>query len=95
MLYVTYNLAYNGTVSQNPPNSSFPAGLSIDGNRTDGMCSRTTGRNSYIQVDTGYMSVITTVYLTFAGKINSCGSCFISIRIIITLFCCGLAMVIF
>lgn len=69
MLYVTDNLAYNWTASQNPPNSGFPAGLSIDGNRTDGMCSRTTGRNSYIQVDTGYMSVITTVYLTFAGDI--------------------------
>lgn len=69
MLYVTDNLAYNGTATQNPPNPSFPASLSIDGKRKDGMCSRTTGRSSYIQVDTGSMSVVTTVYLTFAGKI--------------------------
>lgn len=69
MLYVIDNLAYNGTATQNPPNSSFPPSFSIDGNRTDGMCSRTKGRRSYLQVDTGYMSVVTTVYLTFAGKI--------------------------
>ncbi|CAG2230434.1 unnamed protein product [Mytilus edulis] len=62
---VTQNItSYNGKATQNPPNPSFPASLSIDGKRKDGMCSRTTGRSSYIQVDTGSMSVVTTVYLT-------------------------------
>ncbi|XP_052067776.1 protein eyes shut homolog isoform X2 [Mytilus californianus] len=59
------NLAYNGTATQNPLNPNKPASLSIDGNRTNGMCSRTTGSSSYLQVDTGSMSVVTTVYLTY------------------------------
>ncbi|CAC5380716.1 Tyrosine-protein phosphatase non-receptor type 5,Receptor-type tyrosine-protein phosphatase R,Receptor-type tyrosine-protein phosphatase eta,Tyrosine-protein phosphatase non-receptor type 7,Receptor-type tyrosine-protein phosphatase beta [Mytilus coruscus] len=60
-----YNLASYGTATQYPLNPNRPASLSVDGNRTNGMCSRTTGPVSYLQVDTGSLSVVTTVYLTF------------------------------
>ncbi|OPL21526.1 hypothetical protein AM593_10271, partial [Mytilus galloprovincialis] len=62
------NLASGGTAIQNPPNSNNPASLSIDGNRTNGICSRTTGQGSYLQIDIGSMSVVTTIYITFGGK---------------------------
>ncbi|XP_063446352.1 uncharacterized protein LOC134725939 [Mytilus trossulus] len=64
-----YNLASGGTAIQNPLNSNNPASLSIDGNRTNGICSRTTGQSSYLQVDTGSMSVLTTIYITFGDTL--------------------------
>ncbi|VDI10733.1 Hypothetical predicted protein [Mytilus galloprovincialis] len=59
-----YNLATNGIATQSPSNRNHPAYLSVNGNRT-GMCSMTSGTNSYIQVDTGYISTITMIYITF------------------------------
>ncbi|CAC5379813.1 Tyrosine-protein phosphatase non-receptor type 5,Receptor-type tyrosine-protein phosphatase R,Receptor-type tyrosine-protein phosphatase eta,Tyrosine-protein phosphatase 10D,Tyrosine-protein phosphatase non-receptor type 7,Receptor-type tyrosine-protein phosphatase O,Receptor-type tyrosine-protein phosphatase beta [Mytilus coruscus] len=59
-----YNLASNGIATQTPSNANHPAYMSVDGNRT-GICSMTFGSKSYLQVDTGYMSVITMVYMTF------------------------------
>ncbi|OPL33848.1 hypothetical protein AM593_00931, partial [Mytilus galloprovincialis] len=59
------NLASNGTAKQNQPKPSHPARLAIDGNRTNGQCSMTTGPGSYLQIDTRYLSVVTTVYIIF------------------------------
>ncbi|XP_071142386.1 uncharacterized protein [Mytilus edulis] len=59
------NLAFTGKATQNPPNNSFPARWSIDGNRNSSKCSRTTGVNAYLQVDTKSLSVINTIYLIF------------------------------
>ncbi|XP_052067767.1 multiple epidermal growth factor-like domains protein 6 [Mytilus californianus] len=60
-----YNLASNGTATQNQPKPNHPASLAIDGNRTKGLCSMTIGSGSHLQVDTGSLSVVTTVYFTF------------------------------
>lgn len=68
MKFVTDNLASNGTAKQNQPKPNHPASLAIDGNRTNGQCSMTTGPGSYLQIDTRDLSVVTTVYITFGGK---------------------------
>ncbi|CAG2207372.1 unnamed protein product [Mytilus edulis] len=44
---------------------NHPASFAIDGNRTNGLCSSLTGPDSYLQIDTGSLSVVTTVYFTF------------------------------
>ncbi|CAG2193358.1 Tyrosine-protein phosphatase corkscrew,Tyrosine-protein phosphatase non-receptor type 7,Receptor-type tyrosine-protein phosphatase alpha,Receptor-type tyrosine-protein phosphatase eta [Mytilus edulis] len=62
-----YNIASNGTATENPVSISHPAYLSIDGKRT-GSCSRLSGPNSYLQVDTGFTSIITMIYLTLNGS---------------------------
>lgn len=67
-MYLTDNLASNGIATQTPSNTNHPAYLSVDGNRT-GSCSMTSGSNSYLQVDTGSISIITMIYITFDGKL--------------------------
>lgn len=67
-IYITDNLATNGIATQSPSNKNHPAYLSVNGNRT-GMCSMTSGSNSYLQVNTGYNSIITMIYITFGGKL--------------------------
>ncbi|VDI41654.1 Hypothetical predicted protein, partial [Mytilus galloprovincialis] len=62
-----YNIASNGTATENPLSISHSAYLSIDGKRT-GSCSRLSGPNSYLQVDTGFTSIITMIYLTLNGS---------------------------
>ncbi|XP_052059526.1 multiple epidermal growth factor-like domains protein 11 isoform X2 [Mytilus californianus] len=64
-----YNLASNGTAKQDPPKLNSSASLSIDGIRKNGMCSMTTGIHSYLQVDTGFLSVISTIFLTFGDTL--------------------------
>ncbi|XP_063446685.1 uncharacterized protein LOC134726180 [Mytilus trossulus] len=64
-----YNIASNGTATENPQSISHPAYLSIDGKRT-GSCSMLSGPNSYLQIDMGFTSIITMIYLT----LNDTGS---------------------
>lgn len=68
-MYLTDNLATNGIATQSPSNTNHPAYLSVDGNRTSS-CLMTSGPNSYLQVDTGYMTIIKTIYITFNGKLS-------------------------
>ncbi|CAC5379809.1 unnamed protein product [Mytilus coruscus] len=63
-----YNIASNGTATENPPNKSHPAYLSVDGNRS-GSCSMTSGPNAHLQVDIGFTSIITMIYFTFGGSV--------------------------
>lgn len=64
------NIATNGIATLSPSNTNHPAYLSVNGNRTGmHMCSMTSGWNSYLQVDTGYNSIITMIYITFGGKL--------------------------
>lgn len=68
-MYLTDNLATDGIATQSPSNTNHPAYLSVDGNRTS-ICSMTSGPNSYLQVDTGFMSIIKTIYITFNSKLS-------------------------
>ncbi|XP_071180902.1 receptor-type tyrosine-protein phosphatase mu-like [Mytilus edulis] len=59
------NLAFTGKATQSPPNINFPARWSIDANRTSSKCSKTTGVNAYLEVDTTSLSVVIAIHLTF------------------------------
>ncbi|CAC5421816.1 Tyrosine-protein phosphatase non-receptor type 5,Receptor-type tyrosine-protein phosphatase R,Receptor-type tyrosine-protein phosphatase S,Receptor-type tyrosine-protein phosphatase eta,Tyrosine-protein phosphatase non-receptor type 7,Receptor-type tyrosine-protein phosphatase N2,Tyrosine-protein phosphatase non-receptor type 12,Receptor-type tyrosine-protein phosphatase delta [Mytilus coruscus] len=57
-----YNLAINGIAKQNPTDQSFPARRSIDGDILT--CISLVSTDSYLQVDTGFLSVVTFVYIS-------------------------------
>ncbi|CAC5385841.1 unnamed protein product [Mytilus coruscus] len=59
-----YNVAYLATAKQSPNDQRPPANLLTDGNSTS-CISLTTGPNSYLQIYTGSLSVITVLYFAF------------------------------
>jgi hypothetical protein len=65
------NLASNKVTTQYPSLGNVSAELSIDGDKTSGSCSRTSGSQAWWQVDLGDISTITAIYITYqyTGKI--------------------------
>jgi hypothetical protein len=70
-LLSTDNLVSNKIATQHPSPGLLHAELSIDGDKTSGSCSRTSGAQAWWQVDLGDISTITAIYITYqhTGKI--------------------------
>ena len=64
-LLSTDNLASNKVSTQYPSIGHLYAELSIDGDKTTGSCSRTSGSQAWWQVDLGDISTFTAIYITY------------------------------